>query len=97
MNGIRLSGHRIGDPVKLGAVSFIASTFFVSSAFAAELPNRAAPPQKDPNTQQAQTCYVDGEKGILVPATGTCIRLYGSVSAQVTAGSHARAMLGDGP
>jgi len=83
--------------VKFGAILLIALTGFASSAFPADLPSRAATPQKDANPQQARTCFVDGEKGVLLPGTGTCIRLYGSLSAEVAVGSHPRVILGDGP
>ncbi len=83
--------------MKLGAILLIALTVFASSAFPADLPNRQAPSQKDANPQHARTCSIDGEKGVLVPGTGTCIRLYGSLSAEVSGGSHPRVILGDGP
>jgi hypothetical protein len=81
--------------VKLRAALLIALTLFASAAFPADLPTRQAAPQKDVNAK-AQTCVIDGEQGILLPGTGTCIRLYGSLSAEVGAPSlsHPRAIIG---
>ena len=79
--------------MKLRVALLIALTLFAPAAFPADLPTRQAAPQKDVNAK-ARTCVIDGEKGILLPGSDTCIRLYGSLSAEVTSGSHPRANLG---
>jgi hypothetical protein len=53
-------------------------------ARAAELPSRNAKPAE---ANKARACTVDGQAGVLLPGSQTCVRVSGSVSAQVTAGS----------
>jgi hypothetical protein len=54
------------------------------SARAAELPTREAKPAE---MDKAKPCSIDGQPGVVLPGSQTCVRLSGSVSAQVTAGS----------
>lgn len=68
-----------------GVSRFAVSLFAVSTACAAELPTRAAPAPDA--SEKARTCIIDGEKGMLLPGGNTCIRISGSVSAQISAGS----------
>ncbi len=72
--------------MKIGVALFIASTLAVSAAFAAELPTRAARPNPDANAK-VRTCTVDGQRGITLPGSDTCVRITGSVSAAVYASS----------
>ncbi len=58
-----------------------------TGARAAELPTRNAQP---PAAAKAKTCTVDGAPGIVLPGGNTCVRISGSVSAQVSAGSSPR-------
>ena len=72
--------------MRFGAVLLVMSAFTASAALAAELPTRAAAPAPD-SSAKARTCVIDGEKGILLPGGQTCMRITGSVSAQVSAGT----------
>ena len=73
------------------AAPLIASTVLVAmalatSAFAAELPSRTVNPAPSASAQ-ARPCAIDGMKGVLLPGTSTCVKIAGSVSAAVAAGS----------
>lgn len=72
--------------MKFGAALLIAWTFTASAALAAELPTRAASPAPGASAK-ARTCMIDGEKGVLLPGSDTCMRITGSLSAQISAGS----------
>ena len=74
--------------MKFGAVLLMVCAFTASAALAAELPTRAAPPSEA--SARARTCVIDGQKGILLPGSETCMRITGSVSAQVSAGTLSR-------
>ncbi len=52
-----------------------------TGAGAAELPSRNTQP-----AAKAKTCSVDGVPGVVLPGGDTCVRISGSVSAQVSAG-----------
>ena len=54
-----------------------------TGAGAAELPSRNAPAP----AAKAQTCSIHGVPGVLLPDGQTCVRIRGSVSAAVSAGS----------
>jgi hypothetical protein len=77
------------NPAKFGAALFVALTAFASTTNAAELPVRAKQPAANADTK-SRSCEIDGEKGILLPGSDTCIRVYGSLSAQVSGGSLSR-------
>ena len=63
-------------------------------ARAAELPSRNAKPAE---TDKAKACTIDGQAGVLLPGSQTCVRVSGSVSAQVTAGSLSKQRANGGP
>jgi len=67
-------------------VSFLLSTaaalVALHAAAAAELPSRQARP-----APAAKTCRVNGRTGVVVPGSGACVLLSGSVSAQAGFGS----------
>jgi hypothetical protein len=75
--------------MKFGAALLIVCALTASAALAAELPTRAAPPSAEASAK-ARTCMIDGEKGILLPGSETCMRITGSVSAQVSVGTLSR-------
>ena len=52
------------------------------AASAAELPLRQAQP-----AAAAKTCRIDGQEGVVLPGSGTCMRVSGSVSAQAAVGA----------
>jgi hypothetical protein len=60
----------------------LALALFVESAAAAELPSRQSQP-----TPAAKTCWVNGQKGVLIPSSNTCLRISGSVSGQAAIGN----------
>jgi hypothetical protein len=72
--------------MKLAMALLLGSAAAVSAASGAELPSRNAPPP----AAKAETCSVDGVPGVLLPGGQTCVRIGGSVSAAVTAGSLSR-------
>jgi len=80
--------------MRFGAALLIVCGFTASAALAAELPTRAASPAPVA-TAEARTCVIDGEKGILLPGSETCMRITGSVSAQVSAGTLSRGLSGE--
>ena len=51
-------------------------------ATAAELPSRQAQP-----APAAQKCRIDGQEGIVLPGSGTCMRVSGYVNAQAAFGT----------
>ncbi len=53
-----------------------------TGARSAELPSRNTPP-----AATAKTCSIDGVPGVVLPGSDTCLRINGSVSAGVIAGS----------
>ena len=59
-----------------------ASLLALHSATAAELPSRHAQP-----AAAAKKCQINGQEGVIVPGSATCVRLSGYVSAQTTFGS----------
>ncbi len=69
--------------MKLATALLLASAVVVSTASGAELPSRN-PPQP---TANAKTCYIGGVRGIVLPGADTCVRISGSVSVQMSAGS----------
>ncbi len=76
--------------MKLATALLIGSAIAVSAAAyagAAELPTRNAPPAAAAN---AKTCSVDGAPGVVLPGGDTCVRISGSISAQVSAGAPPR-------
>lgn len=73
----------------LGSAAALAAA---TGAGAAELPSRDARP---PTT--AKTCDIDGAPGVVLPGGETCVRISGSVSAQVSAGSLSRQRANDDP
>jgi hypothetical protein len=75
-----------GHGVKLAIALVIGSAALVATptgAGAAELPSRNAPAP----AEKAQTCSIHGAPGVLLPDGQTCVRIRGSVSAAVSAGS----------
>ena len=75
--------------MKFGVALVVVCVFAASAALAAELPTRAASPTPVASAK-ARTCTIDREKGILLPGSETCMRISGSVSAQVSAGTLSR-------
>ena len=74
--------------MKLAIALLIASAVAASAAAgarAAELPSRNAPP-----AAKAETSSIDGVPGVVLPGSGVCVKISGSVSAQVSAGSLSR-------
>lgn len=63
----------------------VAALLATQAAAAAELPSRQAPP-----AAAAKKCRVDGQEGVILPGTGTCLRVSGSVSAEATFGALGR-------
>jgi hypothetical protein len=60
----------------------LAVALVVGAAAAAELPSRQSQP-----TPPAKTCWVNGQKGILIPGSDTCLRVSGSVTGQAAFGN----------
>ena len=82
--------------MKLAIALLLGSAAAVSAATgagAAELPSRNAPPL----AAKGQTCSVDGAPGVLLPGGQTCMRISGTVSAGVSAGSLSRQRHGGEP
>ena len=52
------------------------------AATAAELPSRQAQP-----APAAKTCRIDGQEGVVLPGSGTCMRVSGYVNAQAAFGT----------
>ena len=74
--------------MKLAIALLVGSAIAVAPAActgAAELPSRNAPP-----AAKAKTCSIDGAPGVVLPSGDVCVRISGSVSAQVSAGSPSR-------
>jgi hypothetical protein len=74
--------------MKLAIVLLLGSAAALSAATgagAAELPSRDARP-----AAKAKTCVIDGAPGVVLPGGDACVRISGSVSAQVSAGSLSR-------
>jgi len=64
-------------------IGWAISASATTSARAAELPSRQAPTP----TETAKTCTIDGAPGVELAGGGTCFRIKGALSAQVSAGS----------
>jgi hypothetical protein len=60
----------------------IAALLALQTANAAELPLRQT--QADP---AAKKCQIGGQEGVILPGSGTCMRISGYVSAQTTFGT----------
>lgn len=60
----------------------VAALLALEAATAAELPSRQAQP-----AQTAKKCRIDGEEGMILPGSGTCMRVSGFVNAQVGFGT----------
>jgi hypothetical protein len=71
--------------MRASAIGLAVSTLVLASAQAAELPSRAASPKDPP----ARTCEIAGVRGLLT-AGGVCLKISGSVSGQMSAGSSGR-------
>jgi hypothetical protein len=57
------------------------------AAAAAELPSRPTPgATRSAATPAAKTCQIDGQAGIIIPGSDTCLHIGGSVGAQATMG-----------
>jgi hypothetical protein len=61
----------------------IAALLALQTATAAELPSRQARPAPAP---AARKCQVNGQDGVILPGSETCLRLGGYVSARTTVG-----------
>ncbi len=73
--------------MKLAIALLVGSAIAGSAAAgAAELPSHKSPP----TAAKAETCAIDGAPGAVLPGSGACVRISGSVSAQVSAGSLSR-------
>jgi hypothetical protein len=60
----------------------LAFALIVGAAAAAELPSRQIQ-----TTPPAKTCRINGQKGILIPGSETCLRVGGSVTGQAAFGN----------
>lgn len=60
----------------------IAALLAPQAATAAELPSRQAQP-----APAATKCRIDGQEGIILPGSGTCMRVSGYVNAQAAFGT----------
>jgi hypothetical protein len=60
----------------------VAALLALQTATAAELPSRQAKP-----APAAKKCQIDGQEGVVIPGSETCLRLSGAVSAQTTFGT----------
>ena len=60
----------------------VAALFAFAVAAAAELPSRQAQP-----APAAKKCQIDGQEGVILPGSETCLRVSGYVGAQATAGT----------
>ena len=60
----------------------VAALFALEAAAAAELPSRQAQP-----APAAKKCRIDAQDGVILPGSGTCMRVSGYVSAQTTFGT----------
>jgi hypothetical protein len=60
----------------------IAALLAPKAATAAELPSRQAQP-----APAATKCRIDGQEGIILPGSGTCMRVSGYVNAQAAFGT----------
>jgi hypothetical protein len=60
----------------------VAALLALQAATAAELPSRQAQP-----APAAKKCRIDGQEGLILPGSGTCMRVSGYVSAQTTVGT----------
>jgi hypothetical protein len=70
----------------------VAALLTLQAATAAELPSRQAQP-----APAAKNCRIDGHKGLILPGSGTCMRVSGYVNAQATFGTVARSRKIDAP
>jgi hypothetical protein len=59
----------------------VAALVALQAAAAAELPLRHARP-----APAAKKCGIDGQEGVILPGSETCLHVSGSVDAQVTVG-----------
>jgi hypothetical protein len=91
----RLSGPSFAQRMSLGAR--VKSAFVVLVAFCAalatgpaagaELPSRPTPgATRTATTPAAKTCQIDGQAGIIIPGSDTCLHIGGSVGAAATMG-----------
>jgi hypothetical protein len=60
----------------------VAALVAFQAASGAELPSRQAQP-----APAAPKCRIDGQEGILLPSSGTCMRVSGYVNAQAAVGT----------
>ncbi|MGA2495903.1 MAG: porin [Roseiarcus sp.] len=60
----------------------VAALLALQTATAAELPSRQTQP-----APAAKKCQIDGQEGVILPGSETCMRLSGYVSAQTTFGT----------
>ena len=60
----------------------VAALIAQQTATAAELPSRQAKP-----APAATKCRIDGQEGIILPGSGTCMRVSGYVNAQAAFGT----------
>ncbi len=80
---------KLATALLLGSAAALAAA---TGAGAAELPSRDARP-----AAAAKTCTVDGAPGVVLAGGDACVRISGSVSAQVSAGSLSRQRANDDP
>ena len=59
-----------------------AALLALGAATAAELPSRHTQP-----APAAKTCRIDGQAGVILPGSETCMRVSGSVNAQISFGN----------
>ena len=60
----------------------VAALLALQAATAAELPSRQAQP-----APAAKKCQIDGQEGVILPGSGTCMRVSGYVNAQAAFGT----------
>jgi hypothetical protein len=65
----------------IGPTIGIAALVALQTATGAELPSRQAQP-----TPAAKKCQINGQEGVILPGSGTCMRVSGYVNAQVSVG-----------
>ncbi len=66
------------------AAGFVVAAALVGAATAAELPSREE--KSKPVEAKVRACEIDGERGMELPG-GTCVRVSGYFSAEVSAGT----------
>jgi len=72
--------HRLALPLAFCAA------LAASAAAGAELPSRSPPGALTASAPAAKKCQIDGRAGIMLPGSGACLLISGSISAQAAVG-----------